>query len=131
MGNTSTIKFITFLFAFLLCSCHSQKRSNNECYHIFKKDTIKDLTFLHGEKKNDTLLFVIQERKNNKNIDTKCIFFSEKMKKIESINSGNEMIYFEFKRKIIGKNIQLNVGSFAPGTKNIVNSYYSLPLLIE
>lgn len=132
MGNTSTIKFIIFLFIFLLYSCHVQKRNDDECYHIFKKNNINDLTFLHGTKKNDTLLFVIKGNQNKKINNKKCIFLSEKMRKIESINSRNEIIYFQFKRPIIGKNIQLNVGSFTPGTKNIViNSYSSLPFLIE
>lgn len=132
MGKTSTIKFLIFIFSCLLNSCFSQKKDDDKCYRIFKKDKIKELTLIHGIKKNDTVLFILQGINTKKYNNKKCIFISEKIKKIESISSGNEIIYFQYKRKIIKKNIQLNVGSYTPGTKNIVvDSYYSLPFLLE
>ena len=114
----------------LLINCQNRKYDNT-CYFIFKEEKIKNLFFLHGVNKDDTLLFVTKQNIFEEKKQSRCLQISSKMNRIDHINLDDDIIYFNYKRKVAGKNLKINFGSNAPGSKNIINSYSSFPYLIE
>lgn len=101
------------------------------CYFIFKEEKIENLVLWHGVNKKDTLLFVTNYKTFKEKKQSNCIQISSSMRKIDHINLGEDIIYFNYKRKVSGKDLKINVGSIAPGSQKIINSYSSFPYLIE
>lgn len=123
MGNSSIIKAIIIIIIFnLFFSCIEKNKlnaKNSDCYYIFKKEKYSNLIFLSGKKNKDTLLFVTRNKKNQN-----CIAINNDMNQIDHISELNEIIFFEYNLKVVGKSSIAKTGAFKPGTKaKIVNSY--------
>ncbi|MCX8532080.1 hypothetical protein [Chryseobacterium luquanense] len=135
MDKTAIIKnmvlIVWVLFPLSLINCHKIKKENEDCYFIFKKESIKDLILLHGNNKNDTLLFVIRQKKIKANSNYECIQVNSNMSKIDHIKLDGELVYFNYKIKVAGKDLKINVGSTSPGSQKIINSYSSFPYFIK
>ncbi|MPS66749.1 MAG: hypothetical protein DI622_19650 [Chryseobacterium sp.] len=127
----SIVLIIWGLSFFSIINCQIKKQNNGICYFIFKEEKIKNLTLLHGVNKEDTLLFVTKHKTFEDKKQSKCIQISSNMYKIDHINLGGDIIYFNYKRKVSGKDLKINVGSIAPGSQKVINSYSSFPYLIK
>lgn len=121
------IKLIWLCILIQSCAVKSNIENKN-IYKIFKEEKFREYVFCHGQKDNDTVLFIAKSAELTSCEKKIKYISSENLKMISMIKSGTDTIAFiYFMRTTNG--LKMMSGEYAPGDpkKIYLDSYWQYP----